>query len=200
MWTGSIRKFLISSRLSRRLSPRLPKISSFPEFKPFLYDAIPVAFSYDRLRRTARATVGVELERLLGTQDYFAEELYVLVEVGIVLPTRTRDTLQFSDAVHFSAAQSSGQESELRSRPSKSRASPHSKPWFVPGRPLVKFEGLDLAASLKSAKSLKIGYRMRRGHPEVISGGLRSIKRTQESARRFRWHGASVFEFLESSA
>lgn len=200
MRKGSIRKFLVPARWARKLSARFPRIATMADLQPFVYDSIPVRFEYDRLCRNARLTVGIELERLLGVQDYFLEELYVLVEVDITLPMRRRGTLQFKEGLHFTAGSGNGQESGIRRFPPKSFRGRGSRSWLDPGRPVVRFEGLELEASMQSARSLCIGYRLKGGYPEIIRGDTRKISRDGVSAKRFRWHGASVAEFIEANA
>lgn len=200
MRNGPIRKFLVPGRWARKLSGRFPRIASMADFRPFVYDSIPVRFEYDRLGRSAHLTVGVELERLLGVEDYFKEELYVLVEVEITLPTRHRGTLQFKEGLHFTVGSGGGQESGVRPSPPKGSRAARGRPWLDPSRPVVTFEGLALEASMQSASSLRIGYGLKAGHPEIIRGDDRIIRRDVASAKRFRWHGASVVEFIKANA
>lgn len=142
------------------LAEIFPKTLSLRKFSPFTFDAVPISFSYDRIRRRVRFTIGIELERLLGLEVPLEVGILVPYTVSIRLPPAGKN-LHFKESVSLNLSESAGQGIFLEKVNSKAVGAVLNKRHglFSHGKGvLVRFSGLEFSCFVR--KSSDVGIRL----------------------------------------
>lgn len=108
----TVRKLQTVSTRLRRFSKQLFRIKNLQELRPYCFDAVPIEFHYDRLDRSIKLILGIEVERLLAIsmETDLKEKLLMLYEVFFRLRPHRFAPLGFRESFCFVNGDGNGQE------------------------------------------------------------------------------------------
>ena len=167
-----------------------PKIRTLRDLSPFAYDALPLKFVYDRAGRRIVLELGVELERLLGIQDYLLERAYIVFQVGVQLPLRPG--LEFRESFYFINGDGSG-DGIIIDRIGQGRRIAKLKRmglWVPPRGYVVHFPSLEFLCLVQKLKCVDVSLMSDGRAPRSIFGPDRQI----EWSSAFPLHGLSLMD------